>query len=72
MTKLVIKSIKKQGKSTKRFMDISQSIWEDVSTGIYVGEDSRFEQRTESRTDVVNTEAYQDSGTSLAGWMFRR
>ena len=71
MTKLVINPSKKQSKINKEiYGHFSEHLGRCIYEGIYVGEDSEQEWNAYRRSR--STEAYQDSGTSLAGWMFRR
>ena len=70
MTKLVINPSKKQSKINKEiYGHFSEHLGRCIYEGIYVGEDSQIPNKNGMRR---STEAYQDSGTSLAGWMLRR
>ncbi len=74
MTKLVIDPSKKQSKINKEiYGHFSEHLGRCIYEGIYVGEDlPDSEQERNAYRRSRSTEAYQDSGTSLAGWMFRR
>ena len=74
MTKLVINPSKKQSKINKEiYGHFSEHLGRCIYEGIYVGEDSPIPNKNGiAYRRSRSTEAYQDSGTSLAGWMFRR